>query len=61
MALKRVKLNYIQLIPNIEPKEKIKVSSAALEELDRAIQEKTKQNADYFNMVRGTFEDGIVK
>ena len=48
MALKRVKLNYIQVIPNIEPKEKIKVSSAALEELDRAIQEKTKQNAPWY-------------
>ena len=37
MALKKVKLNYMSATTHTEPKATIKVSSAKLEELDRAI------------------------
>lgn len=41
MALKKVKLNYMSATTHTEPKAKIKVSSAKMEELDRSIKEKT--------------------
>ena len=44
MALKKVKLNYMSATTHTEPKAKNKVSSAKMEELDRSIKEKTRQN-----------------
>ena len=61
MALKKVKLNYMSATTHTEPKAKIKVSSAKLEELDKSIREKTNQNTDCFNMARANFKDDIVK
>ena len=43
------------------PKARIPVSSARMEELDKAIREKTKQNTDQFNMARENFQDDVVK
>ncbi len=42
--LKRVKLNYMPTTSVTPPQEKIPVSSAHMEELDREILEKVKQN-----------------
>ena len=61
MAFKKVKLNYMSATTYTEPKAKIKVSSAKLEELDKSIREKTNQNTDCFNMARANFKDDIVK
>ena len=44
MAIKRVKLNYVSVMPYIKPVEKIPVSSSCMEELDRAIRQKIRQN-----------------
>ena len=59
MALKKVKLNYMSAITHIEPKAKIKVSSAKMEELDRSIKEKTRQNNSDFNVGRDNLKDNI--
>lgn len=44
MAIKRVKLNYISAVSNTPPVERIAVLSSHMEELDRAIILKIKQN-----------------
>lgn len=59
--IKRVELNYMSATSHTEPKARIPVSSARMEELDRAIREKTKQNATQFNVARDNFKDDIVK
>ena len=59
MALKKVKLNYMSAATHTEPKAKIKVSSAKMEELDRAIREKTRQNNSDFNVGRDNLKDNI--
>ena len=59
--IKKVKLNYISAVSHTPPKAIIPVSSAKMEELDRAIREKTGQNTDYFNMARNNFKDDVVK
>lgn len=59
--IKKVQLNYMSATTHTPPKAKIKVSSAKLEELDRAIREKTKQNTDQFNMARDNFKEDVVK
>ena len=59
MALKKVKLNYMSAATHTEPKAKIKVSSAKMEELDRAIREKTRQNNSDFNVGRDKLKDNI--
>ena len=43
------------------PKAKIKVSSAKMEELNKAIIEKTRQNNAVFNAARDSLEDDIYK
>lgn len=50
--LKRVKLNYMPATSSTPPKNRIPVSSAHIEDLDREIREKTKQN----NMPQSDFE-----
>ena len=59
MALKKVKLNYMSATKHTEPKAKIKVSSAKMEELDRSIKEKTRQNNSNFNVGRDNLKDNI--
>lgn len=59
MALKKVKLNYMSATTHKEPKAKIKVSSAKMEELDRSIKEKTRQNNSDFNVGRDNLKDNI--
>ena len=59
MALKKVKLNYMSAATHTDPKAKIKVSSAKMEELDRAIKEKTRQNNSDFNIGRENLNDSI--
>ena len=59
MALKNVKLNYMSATTHTETKAKIKVSSAKMEELDRAIREKTRQNNFDFNVGRDNLKDNI--
>lgn len=44
MAIKRVKLNYRSAVSNTAPVETIPVSSSRIEELDRAIRQKVRQN-----------------
>ena len=41
--IKKVKLNYMSAVSRTPPKARIPVSSARMEELDKAIREKTKQ------------------
>lgn len=59
--IKKVKLNYISAVSHTPPKARIAISSAKMEELDRAIREKTSQNTNCFNMARANFKDDIVK
>ena len=59
--IKKVKINYMSAVSHTPPKARIPVSSAKMEELDRAIREKTGQNTDYFNMARNNFKDDVVK
>lgn len=59
--IKKVKLNYMSAVSRTPPKAKIPVSSARMEELDRAIRQKTKQNTDQFNMARDNFQDDVVR
>ena len=59
MSFKKVKLNYMSAITHTESKAKIKVSSAKLEELDRAIREKTRQNNFDFNIGKENLKDSI--
>ena len=59
MALKKVKLNYMSATTHTEPKAKIKKSSTKIEELDRAIKEKTRQNNSDFNVGRDNLKDNI--
>ena len=59
MALKKVKLNYMSATTHTELKAKIKVSSAKMEELDRSIKEKTRQNNSDFNVGRDNLKDNI--
>ena len=61
IPIKKVKLNYISAVSHAPPKARIAVSSAKMEELDRAIRKKTSQNTNCFNMVRANFKDDIVK
>lgn len=44
MAIKKVKLNYMSAVSKTPPVEKIPVSSSRMEELDRAIRQKIRQN-----------------
>lgn len=44
MAIKRVKLNYMSAVPQTPPVKEIPVSTSHMEELDRAIRQKVKQN-----------------
>lgn len=44
MALRRVKLNYMSAVPNTPPIGKIAIPSSHMEELDRAIRQKVRQN-----------------
>lgn len=44
MAIKRVKLNYMSAVSKTPPVQKIAVSSSRMEELDRAIRKKIRQN-----------------
>lgn len=48
-SINKVKLNYMSAVSRTPPKARIPVSSARMEELDKAIREKTKQNTDQFN------------
>lgn len=59
--INKVKLNYMSAVSRTPPKARIPVSSARMEELDKAIREKTKQNTDQFNMARDNFQDDVVK
>ena len=59
--IKKVKLNYMSAVSRTPPKARIPVSSACMEELNKAIREKTKQNTDQFNMARANFKDDVVK
>ena len=59
--IKKVELNYMSAVSHTPPKARIPVSSARMEELDKAIREKTKQNTDQFNMARENFQDDVVK
>lgn len=44
MAIKKVKLNYMSAVSKTPPVKKIPVSSSRMEELDRAIRQKIRQN-----------------
>lgn len=59
MALKKVQLNYMSATTRTEPKAKLKVSSAKMEELDKAIREKTKQNNSDFNFGRDNLKNSL--
>lgn len=61
IPIKKVKLNYMSAVSHTPPKARIAVSYAKMEELDRAIKEKTSQNTNCFNMARANFKDAIVK
>ena len=61
IPIKKVKLNYMSAVSHTPHKARIVVSSAKMEELDRAIREKTSQNTNCFNMARANFKDNIVK
>ena len=60
-TFKKVKLNYMHAVSRTPPKAKIKVSSAKMEELNKAIIEKTRQNNAVFNAARDNLEDDIYK
>ena len=60
-TIKKVKLNYMHAVSRTPPKAKIKVSSAKMEELNKAIIEKTRQNNAVFNAARDSLEDDIYK
>lgn len=60
-SIKKVKLNYMSAVSRTPPKARIPVSSACMEELDKAIREKTIQNTAQFNMARDNFKDDVVK
>lgn len=60
-TFKKVKLNYMHAVSRTPPKVKIKVSSAKMEELNKAIIEKTRQNNAVFNAARDSLEDDIYK
>lgn len=44
MAIKKVKLNYMSAVSKTPPVKKIPVSSSRIEELNRAIRQKIRQN-----------------
>ena len=44
MAINKVKLNYVSAVSKTSPVERIPVSSNRMEELDRAIRQKIRQN-----------------
>lgn len=44
MAIKKVKLNYMSAVAKTSPIGKVPVSSSRMEELDRAIRQKVRQN-----------------
>lgn len=60
-TFKKVKLNYMHAVSRTPPKAKIKVSSAKMEELNKAIIEKTRQNNAVFNAALDSLEDDIYK
>lgn len=60
-TFKKVKLNYMPAVSRTPPKAKIKVSSAKMEELDKAIIEKTRQTNAAFNASHDGLEDVIYK
>ena len=60
-TLKRVKLDYMSAVSSTPPKAKIKVSSAKMEELNKSVIEKTRQNTEVFNAARDNFEDDIYR
>lgn len=55
--IKKVKLNYMSAVSRTSPKAQIPVSSAKMEELDRAIREKIEHNKSEYNRMRDTLED----
>ena len=57
-TFKKVKLNYMHAVSRTPPKAKIKVSSAKMEELNKAIIEKTRQNNAVFNAA--AIKSGII-
>lgn len=59
--IKKVGLNYMSAVSRTPPKARIPVSSTCMEELDRTIRQKTKQNTAQFNMARDNFKDDVVK
>ncbi len=44
MAIKRVKLNYISAVSKTPPAEKVVIPGSHMEELDRTIRQKIRQN-----------------
>ncbi len=44
MAIKKVKLNYMSAVSKITPVKKCKVSGSRVEDLDRTIRQKLRQN-----------------
>ncbi len=44
MAIKRVKLNYMSAVSKTPPEDTIVIPSSHMEELDRAIRQKVRQN-----------------
>ena len=44
MAIKRVKINYLSAVSKTPPVDRIAVPSSHMEELDRAIRQKVRQN-----------------
>lgn len=58
---KKTKLNYMSAVSHIQPKATIAVSSAKIEELNRAVKEKTRQNMAQSSSARDNFKDDIFK
>lgn len=44
MTVNRVKINYLSAVPKTSPVGRVSVSSSHMEELDKAIRQKVKQN-----------------
>ena len=59
--IKKVELNHMSAVSRTPPKARIPVSSTCMEELDRTIRQKTKQNTAQFNIARDNFKDDVVK
>lgn len=61
MAIKKVKLNYMSAVSRKPPVAKIKVSSEKMEELNRAVKEKIRQNESNYNAWRANLKDDIYR